>query len=237
MSFGLQLKNSAGKIVFSSDFAAYHFAGKFTANRLSDPNTPFNYQVNFSCVGRPLIFTEGLDSVGAVARSCTLFMTNLGGNNWTATVSFTGTGSTPATIQVYIFALASDPISSGFGGFIKSASGATMLNLSQRVLKITGAHQTTAKSSSVESIPPPDTLFSGSIVPNYIVCCVPLGASSRSNGPYDYGSYFGLVPYRIASTSVGYRVGPAYGFSPPGVEAYQLFQNQYVLFADRSLYQ
>lgn len=237
MSFGLELTNSNNQLMFSSDFAAFHFISKLNATNVGDPFKPFNYQINFSCNGRPLVFTEGLDSSGVVAGSCILKLTDLGSNNWSATLIFRGTGPSPATIPVYIFGFASTPANTGYGGFVKSATGVTMLNLQQRVLKISGAHQTIFKQSSIASIPPPDPLFSGTIPENYILSCPPIGESLRSSGPTVFGTYFGLVPYRVASTTVGYRLGDDYGFSPAGVEAYTVYQNQYVLFADKTLYQ
>jgi hypothetical protein len=237
MSFGIQLRNENNQIMFSSDFAAFHFAGKFTATKIVDPNHPFNYQVTFSCNGNPLVFTEGLDSVGVPSRTCTLEVINIGGNTWTAVVYFLNTGGPLATIPVYVFAFASTPSPTGFSGFVQSQSGVTMLNLQQRVLKISGAHKTTAKSSPVVADPPPETLFSGTIPADYIMSCVQVAESARSNGPSIPGGFFGMTVYRINSTTIGYTVADSYGLSPTGVDAYRVYENQYILFADRTLYQ
>lgn len=237
MSFGIELRNNNSQIMFSSDFAAFHFAGKFTATKIVDFNNPFNYQVTFSCNGNPLVFTEGLDSAGVPARTCTLDVTNIGGNTWTAVVYFFGTGASPATVPVYVFAFASTPSPTGFGGFVQSQLGVTMLNLQQRVLNISGAHKTTVKSSSVSADPPPETLFSGTIPTDYIMSCVQVAESSRSNGPSTPGGFFGMTVYRLGSTTVGYTIANSYGFSPTGLDAYRVYENQYILFADRALYQ
>lgn len=238
MSYGLELHNSKGELMFSSDFAAFHFIGKFTAVRSTNSFTPFDYIVNFSCLGRPIIFIEGLDSGGSAISSCTLSLEDLGNNNFTATILFIQSiGILVPTTQVYIFAFAPNPDNSGFGGFIKSTSGVTMLNLSHRVLKITGAHTTTQRSNSVSSDPPPEPIFSGTIPENYIISCVPVGESLRSSGPSVLGTFFGLVPFRVDSVTVGYRAGTSYGFAPPGVDAFTIHKNQYILFADRTLYQ
>lgn len=229
MSFGLALQNKNGQLMFSTDYTAFHFIGKFTATDTGS----FRCAATFTCLGTPLVFMDGGSGNNSVAI---LEITNNGGNSWTAYVggrTLSNVGLT--SIDIYVFGFPSAPSTSGYGGFAKNSFGETTLNLEQRVLKITGGHQTVLTTSSITSLPPNETLTFGSIPSDYIVCSTEVGQIISPAGPNSL--LLGMAAYRFASTTVGFFATLIYAVAPPGISSYRIFESQYVLFADKSLYQ
>jgi hypothetical protein len=229
MSFGLALQNKDGQLMFSTDYTAFHFIGKFTATDTGS----FRCAATFTCLGTPLVFIDGNNGNNSVAI---LEITNNGGNSWTAYVGGRTLANAGLTsIDIYVFGFPSTPSSSGYGGFTKNASGDTTLNLQQRVLKITGGHQTVLRTSSSTSLPPNESLTFGSIPSDYIVCSTGIGEIISPAGPN--GLLLGMAAYRSASTTVGFFATLIYAVTPPGISSYRIFESQYILFADKTLYQ
>jgi hypothetical protein len=229
MSYGVALRNSKGELMFSTDFTAFHFIGKFTATDTGS----FRCAATFTCLGTPLVFVDGGNGNNSVSI---LEVTNNGGNSWTAYVGGRTLANAGLTsVDIFVFGFPSTPSASGYGGFAKNSSGQTTLNLGQRVLKISGAHQTALRTSSSADIPPSESLTLGSIPTNYIVCSTAIGEILSPAGPVSL--LLGMAPYRSASTTVGFFGTLIYTTAPAGLIGYRMFESQYVLFADKTLYQ
>lgn len=215
--------------MFSTDFSAFHFVGKYTAtlttnNRLS---------ASFSCNGVPIIFVDGASGSNSAGI---LQLTNTSGTNWTAIVA--GTNSSNAvlsSLDIYVFASPSAPSASGYGMWAKNESGVTTFNFAQRVLKITGAYQTTVLSSSSTTTIPSQAITFGSIPADYIVCAPALGEVLQPSGPNTL--LLGVFPLRVNATTVGLRSGYLYSAFGGQVVGYRTYEQQYVMFADKTLYQ
>jgi len=228
MAYGINLLNSVGDIMFSTEYMAYHYVGKFTAvNTVS-----FQCQASFSCVGTPIIFIDGFSGTASVTLTQ---LTNTSGNNWTATV----TGRTLAnvgltSIDIYVFAFPSANSSSGYGIIAKNTSGSATLNTDQKLLKISGSYQTVVESSTTTNVPPSKAINFGTIPANYIVCAPTLGEILSPNGPNTLLLAAGA--YRVNSTTIGFWPTYIYTATAPVGPAYRMYEQQYVLFADKTLY-
>lgn len=233
MAYGLTLRNSANQIMFSTENIAYHFVGKYTATGAVPPVN--QNSVTFTASGTPIIFIDG----GSGNQAVTLLeLTNIGGNNWTAKLAGrTLSGSILTSMDVYIFAFPDLPSASGYGMWAKNASGITTLNINQRLLKISGAYRTTAQSSSSSSTIPNQSMTFGSIPNDYIVAAPVLGEIIRPGGGFPVNILFGAGPYRVNASTVGLQETLNYGaFGASPVTSYRIYENQYVMFADKSLY-
>lgn len=229
MAHGINLLNSTGDIMFSTEYTAYHYVGKFTAlNTVS-----FQCQASFSCVGTPIIFIDGFSGNAAVALT---ELTNTSGTNWTATV----TGRTLAnvgltSIDIYVFAFPSANTGSGYGIIAKDSLGNATLNTNQKLLKISGSYQTVAESSTTVGIPPSKTVNFGSIPSNYIVCAPVLGELTSPSGANRL--LLAAGPYRTNATTVSFWATFLYSVIGGGAGvSYRMYEQQYVLFADKTLY-
>lgn len=228
MAYGINLLNSVGDIMFSTEYMAYHYVGKFTAvNTVS-----FQCQASFSCVGIPIIFIDGFSGTASVNLTQ---LTNTSGNNWTATVTGRTLDNVGLTsIDIYVFAFPNANSSSGYGIIAKNSSGNATLNTDQKLLKISGSYQTVVESSTTTDTPPSKALNFGSIPANYIVCAPTLGEIYSPSGPNRL--FLAVGPYRVNATTVGFWPTFIYSaFGPPG-PAYRMYEQQYVLFADKALY-
>lgn len=229
MTYGVTLFNKSAEIMFSTEYIAFHFVGKFTATAASG----FICEATFSCIGTPVVFINGNSGSHVVGI---LEIRNNGGNSWTAFVAGRTLANVGLTsIDIYIFASPNAPGSSGYGMWAKNSIGDTTLNFAQRVLKIAGALQTTAQSSSITDLPPNQTMTFGFIPENYIVCAPMVGEIITPAGPNSL--LLGVGPYRVNSTTVGFSATNLYSpFGPPR-QAYRIYEQEYVMFADKNLYQ
>lgn len=228
MAHGITLSNSQGQIMFSTEYMAFHFLGKFTAVA----STGFACEATFSCSGTPLVFINGASGAHVVGI---LELRENGGGSWTAFVSGRTLSNVGLTsIDIYVFAFPTAAATSGYGMWAKDSSGATTFNFSQRVLKIAGALQTTAQSSSVTDLPPNQSITFGSIPTDYIVCAPMVGEIITPAGPNSL--LLGVGPYRVNSSTVGLFATNLYTpFGPPR-RAYTIYEQEYVMFADKTLY-
>lgn len=229
MAYGVNLENSQGQIMFSTDYVAFHFVGKYTAVALAGGRL----SASFSCNGTPIIFVDGASGVNAAGL---LQLTNTSGTNWTAIVAGRTTANAALTsLDIYVFAAPNAPTTSGYGMWAKNGDGVTTLNFSQRVLKIAGAYQTTLSSSSSSTTIPDQAITFGSIPSDYIVCAPALGEILGPAGPNTL--LLGVFPHRVSATTVGLRAGYLYATFGGTVAGYRVYEQQYVMFADKSLYQ
>lgn len=229
MSNGITLSNNQGQIMFSTEYMAFHFVGKFTAVAPSG----FVCQATFSCNGTPIVFLNGSSGSNVVGI---LELKDNGSGSWTAFVAGRTLANVGLTsIEIYVFAFPTAAATDGYGMWAKNSSGTTTFNFSQRVLKISGALQTIAQSSSVSDTPPNQSITFGSIPTDYIVCAPMLGEIISPAGANSL--LLGVGPYRVNSSTVGLFATNLYTpFGPPR-QAYRIYEQEYVLFADKSLYQ
>lgn len=228
MAHGITLSNSQGQIMFSTEYMAFHFVGKFTAVA----PTGFACEATFSCNGTPLVFINGASGAHVVGI---LELRENGGGSWTAFVSGRTLSNVGLTsIDIYVFAFPNAPATSGHGMWAKNASGVTTFNFSQRVLKIAGALQTTAQSSTTNDLPSSQPITFGTIPTDYIVCAPMVGEIITPAGPI--GLLLGVGPYRVNASTVGLFASNMYGQAPPGVSAHRIYEQEYVMFADKTLY-
>jgi hypothetical protein len=230
MTYGINLLNSAGDIMFSTEYMAYHYVGKFTAvNTVS-----FQCQASFSCVGTPIIFIDGFSGTAAVSLT---ELTNTSGSNWTATVTGRTLSNVGLTsIDIYVFAFPSTNTGSGYGIIAKNTNGNATLNTNQKLLKISGSYQTVVESSSTIDVPPSKAINFGTIPSNYIVCAPVLGEISSPSGPNRL--LLAAGPYRVNVTTIGFWATFLYSpFAGAPSPSYRMYEQQYVLFADKTLYE
>lgn len=215
--------------MFSTEYMAFHFVGKFTAVA----PTGFACEATFSCSGTPLVFINGASGAHVVGI---LELRENGGGSWTAFVSgrtLTNVGLT--SIDIYVFAFPNAPATSGYGMWAKDSSGNTTFNFSQRVLKISGALQTTAVSSTTTDLPSNQAITFGSIPTDYIVCAPMLGEISSPAGPNNL--LLGVGPYRVDATTVGLYATNLYSpFGGAPTPSHRIYEQEYVMFADKTLY-
>lgn len=229
MANGITLLNSQSQIMFSTEYMAFHFVGKFTAVAPSG----FVCESTFSCSGTPLVFLNGASGANVVGI---LELRDNGSGSWTAFVAGRTLANVGLTsIDIYVFAFPSAPATSGYGIWAKDALGATTFNFSQRVLKIAGALQTAAQSSTTSSSPPNQTITFGSIPSDYIVCAPMIGEIIAPSGPN--GLLLGVGPYRVDASTVGFFATNLYTPFGPARQAYRIYEQEYVMFADKTLYQ
>ena len=228
MSYGLNLKNKNNEIMFSTDFTAFHFVGKYTATG-SPPS--YRCQVTFTCNGVPLVFVDGANGLN---RAGILTVTDNGGGSFTAVVGGRNAGSQLTSIDIYVFAFPNAATNSGYGMWAKNSSGATTFNFNQKVLKISASHVTTAASSTSSVSVPNQSVTFGTIPENYIVCSAVLGEIAYPDDPTS--TLTGIFPYRVNATTVGFIDGTVYATLVGSVIGYTLSGQQYFMFADKMLY-
>lgn len=228
MAYGINLYNNKNEIMYSTDFMAYHFLGKYTATNIGS----FKCQATFSCFGVPMIFIDGnfgQNSVGLIE------LKDNGSGSWTATVAGRTLSNVGLTsIDIYVFAFPTISSIDRYSIVAKNSFGQPTLNLEQRLLKISGIYQTTFESGSTTTVPNKALNF-GSIPSDYIISGAIIGEIISPAGAN--GLLLGASPYRVNSSTVGVWASHLYSPFGPPISAYRIYEQQYVLFAEKSLYQ
>jgi hypothetical protein len=180
MAFGVQIKNTSGDLIVSSDIKSYHYVGSpsYTGVQSSYDNYSGSrvYRYTLTNSETPLIFIKPADTNKFYAV-LTHFKS---GNNWTYDVIGSGTSNQPPTLYAFS-ALSGSSSSSEHGILVKDSSGNRTFDSRDKPLAIV----------DIVSAIPPDVAADGGITstsavdPGWHECTV---SNYRSAMEHDFTS-------------------------------------------------
>jgi hypothetical protein len=229
MSYGINIKNDAGKIAFSSNYPCYQFSSKIVVAPGSNAIASFN--VNSTKI--PLVFVAPANSTDSPFVKAVV---SNGGSSWTVEVS---NGLNNQNVICYLFTVPENPQTAGFGINVFDQNGAVNFTTARRALKITGFHITTTFSGSAGAQhPATQSLTSGSIATSWASsspnCGVYVGPAVQPGAPQRICR--AVAAQRGSSTQVNLSRSALSFIAPAPEDEFSVLGGHYILFIDRTLY-
>ena len=123
MAFGVQIKNTSGDLIVSSDIKTYHYIGSPSYSgvqyRYNNYSGSRIYRYTLTSAGTPLVFIKPADTNKFYA-----VLTHFhSGNNWTYDVIGSGTSDQPPTLYAFAALSGNTASSETYGVMVKDSSG------------------------------------------------------------------------------------------------------------------
>ncbi len=182
MAFGVQIKNTSGDLIVSSDIKTYHYVGTPTYTGVQQRYDNYSgsriYRYTLTNSQTPLIFIKPAD-----ANKFYAVLTHFkSGNNWTYDVIGSGTSDQPPTLYAFSsLQTTSSSSSETYGVMVKDSSGNRTFDSRDKPLAIV----------DIVSAIPPDVPMDGgatstsNVDPGWHECNI---ANYRSNMEHDFTS-------------------------------------------------